>query len=73
MPINYTVGREMTIIYLDRKGVISKRRIQVCGVQGERVRAYCFTARAPRVFLRGNILAVRAGDSCGQTGAGHAG
>ncbi|WP_020615430.1 hypothetical protein [Paenibacillus daejeonensis] len=82
MPINIAVGREMTIIYLDRKGSISQRRIQVQGVQGERVKAYCYTARAPRVFLRTGILAAREVQAAGAgvrlgmvgvAGAGHAG
>ena len=81
MSINVAVGRVMIIIYLDRRGSISQRRIQVQGVQGERVKAYCYTADAPRIFLRSGILAAREAPGAGGVplgvtggaGAGHAG
>lgn len=59
MSINLTVGRPATIIYLDRSGVVTQRLIEVRAVSGGRVRAYCHTARAPRVFLLESILAAR--------------
>lgn len=46
------------IIYLDRHGKTSKRRLRIQAIQGGRIKAYCFTRRALRVFAIENILAV---------------
>lgn len=52
-------GRTVDIIYMDRYGRFTQRRIRVVSVRGDRVRAYDFERRAPRVFLTENILAVQ--------------
>ncbi|MFC4808549.1 hypothetical protein [Paenibacillus sp. GCM10023250] len=57
MPDKY-VGMVVTIIYCDRSGRITQRRIRVDAVQGERVKAFDLEKRAPRVFRIAHILAV---------------
>lgn len=53
------MGRTVEIIYLDRRGRFSRRRIRVAAVRGDVVRAYDLDRRAPRVFRIENILAVQ--------------
>ncbi|SMF89034.1 hypothetical protein SAMN05661091_4493 [Paenibacillus uliginis N3/975] len=53
------IGRIVEIIYIDRNGKITQRRIEVLGVKDGRVRARCLTSNAPRVFRLDNILATR--------------
>lgn len=57
MPEKY-VGAIVAMIYLDRNGRITQRRIRVKDVQGGLVHAYDLTKRAPRVFQAARILAV---------------
>lgn len=52
------VGQTVTIIYQNKSGAFSKRRIQVMTVDGGRIKAYCCTAGAPRLFMAERILAV---------------
>jgi predicted DNA-binding transcriptional regulator YafY len=58
MPEKY-IGRPVSIIYQDRSGNITQRRIVVHAISNGRVRAYDLDKRAPRVFDAGRILAVR--------------
>lgn len=53
------IGRFVEIIYVDGKGRITQRKIEVLGVREGRVRALCLQSGAPRVFLVENILAMR--------------
>jgi predicted DNA-binding transcriptional regulator YafY len=46
------------LIYLNRSGQISKRAVRIYSVDGERIKAFCYSRRAFRVFTIGNILAV---------------
>ncbi|MBO8162360.1 MAG: WYL domain-containing protein [Brevibacillus sp.] len=46
------------IIYMDRRGQTSKRVLRLYAIEGDKVKAYCFTRRANRVFTLTNILAV---------------
>ncbi|SFI54538.1 hypothetical protein SAMN02799624_01302 [Paenibacillus sp. UNC496MF] len=57
MPQKY-VGTVVTMIYCDRSGRITQRRIRVDAVQGDRVKAFDMEKRAPRVFRVARILAV---------------
>lgn len=51
------IGRIVEIIYLDRKGNITQRRIEVLGVRQGRVKANCLRSGELRVFNGENILA----------------
>ncbi|MDB5085130.1 MAG: hypothetical protein JWN30_2016 [Bacilli bacterium] len=52
------VGRVVEMIYQDRAGVISHRRVRIVSVQGNYVRAYCYARRAVRSFSEETILAL---------------
>jgi predicted DNA-binding transcriptional regulator YafY len=56
--MNKYIGRVVEIIYLDRSGKITQRKIEVRAIQGRVVRAYCLQQRAPRVFVIDRILAI---------------
>ncbi|MDU4696116.1 MAG: hypothetical protein E6Y08_09895 [Paenibacillus sp.] len=51
------IGRTVEIIYVDRTGKITQRRIEVHDVRGGLVRATCLVSNAPRAFRIENILA----------------
>lgn len=57
MPMQKYIGRIVDLIYLDRHGRFSRRRIRVLAVCDGLVRAYDLSRRAPRVFRTENILA----------------
>ncbi|WP_082726796.1 hypothetical protein [Paenibacillus riograndensis] len=50
-------GQTIEIVYVDKAGKITQRRIEVKGIRDGRIRATCLTTGAPRVFLAANILA----------------
>lgn len=52
------VGRVVWIIYQDRKGAFTKRRVRVLAVKDGRLKAFCISSGAPRSFLLERILAV---------------
>ena len=52
------VGQTVQIFYQDRNRNISIRNIRVTSVCDDRVKAYCYTAQAPRVFNVKNIIDV---------------
>jgi predicted DNA-binding transcriptional regulator YafY len=52
-------GRTVDIIYLDKSGNFTQRRIRVHSVHNGIVRAYCTTSGVPRTFRVENILAVQ--------------
>ncbi|MNP79911.1 hypothetical protein D3C76_1778580 [compost metagenome] len=54
------IGRIVTIIYQDRSGAFTKRRIRVLAVDGNKVKAHCYTAGAPRLFVAERIMAIEA-------------
>lgn len=56
--IHRYVGRAVELIYLDRKNIITQRKVLVHSIKGDRVRAYCLDRCAPRMFITANILAV---------------
>lgn len=53
------IGQIVEIIYMGKKGKITKRRIVVRSVQDGTVKAFCLTHRAPRIFKIKNILAIQ--------------
>lgn len=59
MMIGKYIGRTVDIIYLDRTGKITRRRIQVWSVRGNIVKAFCLEQQGPRIFQLENILAVQ--------------
>lgn len=52
------IGRTVQIIYNDRKLNISIRTIQVLSVRNGKVKAFCHSANAPRVFNIESIIDV---------------
>lgn len=53
------IGNVIEIIYMDRKGKITQRKIEVLAVKDGRVRAKCLQSGSPRVFLESNILSMK--------------
>lgn len=51
------IGQTIEIIYQDKTGKITQRKIEIVGIRDGRIRATCLTTGAPRVFLQANILA----------------
>lgn len=51
------IGHTVEIIYQDKEGKLSQRRVKVESVKDGKLKAFCFTAGAPRVFTIANILA----------------
>ncbi|RNB90142.1 WYL domain-containing protein [Brevibacillus nitrificans] len=50
--------QHIQIIYLGREGQTTMRTLRPMEVTGDRLKAYCLTRKAPRVFVIDNILAV---------------
>lgn len=57
MSIEKCVGLTIDIIYLDRKGRFTQRRVTVHSVLGDQVRAYDHTRQGLRTFRTDGILA----------------
>lgn len=53
------IGREVEIIYLDRKDKFTQRRIRVSSIKDGVVKAYCLEQKGPRIFVMDRILAVQ--------------
>lgn len=51
-----SIGQTIEIIYLDKAGKITQRKIEVNGIRDGRIRATCLTTGAPRVFLTASVL-----------------
>lgn len=58
-PLSRHTGDVALIIYLDRTGAISQRRIRVDSVSGGDIRAYCYLRRGIRLFHSDRVLAFR--------------
>lgn len=56
MPERY-IGQIIEIVYLDSKGNITQRQIEVKGIRNGVVRATCLRSGSPRAFRKENILA----------------
>jgi predicted DNA-binding transcriptional regulator YafY len=53
------VGQTIEIIYQDKTGKITQRKIEIIGIRADCIRANCLTTGAPRVFLASGILSWR--------------
>ena len=53
------IGRIVDVVYMDRSGRFTKRRVQVQSVRDGRAKVYCFERQAPRAFIIENILAIQ--------------
>jgi predicted DNA-binding transcriptional regulator YafY len=51
-----SIGQTIEMIYLDKAGKITQRKIEILGIRAGRIRATCLTTGAPRVFLAAGIL-----------------
>ncbi|MBP1992564.1 hypothetical protein [Paenibacillus eucommiae] len=51
------IGHTLEIIYLDKAGKLSQRKIEVRSVSGDKLSAYCLERKELRTFNADNILA----------------
>ncbi|WP_301171010.1 WYL domain-containing protein [Brevibacillus nitrificans] len=51
--------QNIQVIYLDQGGQTTMRTLRPLEVKGECLKAYCYTRKAPRVFVIVNILAIQ--------------
>lgn len=51
--------QNVQIIYIGSNDQATQRTIRPIEVLGNRLKAYCLTRKAPRVFVIGNILAIQ--------------
>jgi len=58
MPTKY-VGEVVEIVYMDKDGKLSQRRIEVHGIRGELVYSTCLTSGERRTFRKDRILACK--------------
>lgn len=47
------------MIYMDAKGAITRRTVDVRSVSDKHLWGYCHTARRPRVFRLSGVLAIQ--------------
>ena len=50
------IGDVIELIYLDRKGKITQRKIRLQGIRNDLIRATCLNTNQPRVFRMSNVL-----------------
>jgi len=55
--MNKYIGNVLEIIYIDSKGKVSQRRIDVRSIRNDILIAFCHQRRAQRAFRISNILA----------------
>ncbi|OXS75937.1 transcriptional regulator [Lysinibacillus sp. KCTC 33748] len=48
----------LNMMYMDKDGNMSKRRIKVIKIVGDSFQAFCFTRQAKRTFMIDSVLAV---------------
>ncbi|GGN96318.1 hypothetical protein [Saccharibacillus kuerlensis] len=58
MPGKY-IGEVVEIVYMDKSGHLSQRRIEVHGIRGELVYSTCLASGERRTFRQDRILACR--------------
>lgn len=46
------------LIYVSKTGEITKRRVKIIKITGDKFQAFCFTKHAKRTFIIDNVLAV---------------
>ncbi|MEK4451667.1 MULTISPECIES: hypothetical protein [Paenibacillus] len=56
------IGQTVEIVYLDKVGKITQRKIDIKGIKDGKIRATCLNIGAPRMFLARNILAWQPSD-----------
>jgi predicted DNA-binding transcriptional regulator YafY len=59
MKLSKYVGAIVEIIYLDSRGRLTHRTVQIHSIQGDILHAYCYHRQAPRSFKLGNVLAAQ--------------
>jgi predicted DNA-binding transcriptional regulator YafY len=59
MMLEKYLEQTIEIIYEDRKGNITQRKIQIHSIRDQRIRATCLETGKPRVFNEHNILSWR--------------
>ncbi len=50
------IGGIIELIYMDRKGKITQRKIRLQGIRNDLIRATCLKTNQPRVFSMDNVL-----------------
>ncbi|MCI1776600.1 MULTISPECIES: hypothetical protein [Paenibacillus] len=50
------IGEVIELIYVDRKGQITQRKIRLQGIRNNLIRATCLKTNQPRVFRMDNVL-----------------
>jgi hypothetical protein len=51
------IGQTFEIVYLDKVGKTTQRKIEINSIRKGRIRVTCMNTEAPHVFLTSNILA----------------
>ncbi len=51
-------GQIVDVMYISKRGMVTKRRIKVLKQYGESFQAYCFLRNTKRTFLIDNVLAL---------------
>lgn len=46
------------LMYMSKSGEISKRRVKLLKISGDKFQAFCFVKHAKRTFIINNVLAV---------------
>lgn len=46
------------LMYMSKSGEITKRRVKLLKITGDKFQAFCFMKRAKRTFIIDNVLAV---------------
>lgn len=50
------IGEIIELIYVDRNGKITQRKIRLQGIRNDLIRATCLNTNQPRVFRMDNVL-----------------
>lgn len=50
------IGKTVELIYIDRHRNVTFRLVRVMSIRDGMIKAFCFTANAPRVFKAENIV-----------------
>ncbi|MGE7024424.1 transcriptional regulator [Solibacillus cecembensis] len=48
----------LDMMYIANDGAVTKRRIKIIKMAGDKFQAYCFTKQAKRTFIFDNVLAI---------------
>ncbi|RIX59264.1 hypothetical protein D3P08_03660 [Paenibacillus nanensis] len=50
------IGKVVQLIYIDRHRNVTIRDVRVLSVKGGRMKGYCFSAQAIRIFSQENVV-----------------